>query len=233
MDCIYNKFLENEKSVILTNESLQHLNALRIRIGESILITNGLGLTVLCSLISINKKSAELDIIEIYENMGESNSRLGLALGILDNRDRFEFALEKSIELGLTDFYPLISKYSSTKKYDINRLIQKSIATICQSKRSVLPVIHKPILLENLLANESLNYESIFLADIDGMSINEKMIKNSNLVIAGPEGGLSTEEILKIRSLENTQSIKLGTRRLRAETASIILLSAVSLNFHN
>lgn len=232
MDCIFNNFYENDQRIVVENDSFYHLSALRIRIGEEILITNGDGLMAKCSLISINKKSAELEIIEINENIGESPRRIGLAIGILDNRDRLEFAFEKSIELGITDFYPLNARYSSNKKYDTKRLNTKAIAAICQSKRSKLPIINETITFDEYIRKIANEYDYLFLADIEGSDLELIPSEKSCCILVGPEGGFSEEEIQIIKALENSKLVKLGDRRLRAETAAITLVSAISLNFH-
>jgi 16S rRNA (uracil1498-N3)-methyltransferase len=230
MECIYYpqyKNFDNQFDVL--GSASKHCRALRIRIGEQILFTDGCGLTIKSELLSIGKESHRFRIIDQINNLGELPYKIGLAIGILDNRERFEFALEKSIELGISDFYPIICEYSQKKTIQKERLLSKAISAMEQCKRSVLPVIHEPFTIETTL-KISQEYSQIYLSDENGSSIlSEGNVKSNALIFVGPEGGFSNSEIEQIKSNEKTISINLGNRRLRAESAAIISVSILSL----
>jgi 16S rRNA (uracil1498-N3)-methyltransferase len=148
-----------------------------------------------------------------------------VAMGILNSRERMEFALEKLTELGITDFYPLITDYAQTKEIDEKRLRQKMIAAMKQCRRSILPELHKPISISELHTLSSA-FQSIFLADPKGGPI-QPYPMHSTLILAGPEGGFSNNELEFIKSWPGIKLLRIGQRRLRAETAIIAAASVI------
>ncbi|HYF02525.1 MAG TPA: RsmE family RNA methyltransferase [Patescibacteria group bacterium] len=235
LECLYTPELtENSETILLKGDEARHLKVLRKHVGDRLALTSGTGFFAEVELLQISRDSAELKIHSILKDFGEPVLKIGLALGILENKDRLEFALEKCIELGISEFIPLRSDFAQRKIVNRERLETKAIATIKQCKRSVLPQIHEPQTVEELLKSEY--YEMIIFADMEGESIKnafknaEKNSFKNILVVAGPEGGFSSKELQLLRSDKRCIMLLLGERRLRAETAAILgvgLLSAV------
>jgi len=234
MECIYIPELniKNTNYKILNDEA-RHLKVLRLQSGNQILITSGKGLMAIASVNRVAKNDFELNIIEYFENWGELDFKIALAIGILDNRERFEFAIEKCTELGVSDIYPLITEYSQQNKINENRLVTKTINTIKQCKRSILPTIHHPTTIVELLESEK-KFDRIIVADENGTDVNEKLEKSiDTLVFIGSEGGFSNVELNIFRNKISEKIViwNLGNRRLRTETAAITLISLLSLGF--
>lgn len=217
---------------ILQNEH-KHLKSLRIKPNEKILITNGQGIVAFAMMELIGKTNYKIRINKIIKQFNELPFRLGLAIGIIASKERFEFAIEKCTELGVTDIFPIISDFSQTKNINYERIKSKTIAAITQCKRSCLPQIHQPIstleLIELVTVQGSAYYfDSIILADENGIYPTSNL-KNSKNIIAfiGSEGGFSERELNSFPA----QTIKwnLGHRRLRAETAAILTIGILSL----
>jgi len=248
--------INNLPLIIIDDEEHIHLKALRTKVNNKVLITDGLGMTVECLILSFDKKSHTLKVLKIYYFLNEINKEIILFLGILDNKDRLEFAIEKSIELGVKKIYLMKTDYSAKIKLNINRLNSKVIATVKQCKRSILPEIN---LIEFDGINEVLNFENqltenrltenyhnnnkidkslILLADINGEYIKKNIIdfqQNLNnskkiFIFVGSEGGFSDKEVIHLQKYENTLLLKLSENRLRAETACISMVNNV-VNF--
>ena len=224
MECLYIPNLDiNADNILIEDEEFRHLKALHTRIGESILISNGNGTMVTVSIIDIERRTASARIIST-QYLPKAPYRLGLALGILDNKDRFEFALEKAVELGATDFYPLLCRYSQKQKVNLERLENKAISAIKQSKRAWNIKIHQATTIEELL---NIADNTIYFADME--STNKlKYLERNSVLLVGPEGGFSAEEESIIRKSQNVNSFTLGNNRLRAETAAIAGLSLLN-----
>ena len=223
MECLYISNLDiNAENILIEDDEFRHLKALHTRIGESILISNGNGTLATVSIIDIERRSASARIVS-KEFVPKVEYKLGLALGILDNKDRFEFALEKAVELGATDFYPLLCRYSQKQKVNSERLENKAISAIKQSKRAWNITIHNAITIEELL---NLAGNTFYFSDMDS-SEKLKYFNSNSVLIVGPEGGFSAEEESMIRN-NKVMSFTLGNNRLRAETAAIAGLSIIN-----
>lgn len=227
MECIYLPELSlNETFIKIPDSEFRHIRALRLKKNDNIMITNGKGIICLASINKLIKNECVIEIKTIIEeNNCELNRKISLAIGILQDRDRFEFALEKAVELGISEFIPLITDFTQKNKINLERLQSKAIAAIKQCKRSVLPRIHQPVKLDEDL---KFNYDCIILADIGGFKPKLEENYKSILYVVGPEGGFSDRE-LAIFLKKNTIRWNLGNRRLRAETAAIVGLSYLNL----
>ncbi len=225
MECIYYKLLENKTPAFIPPfEECKHIKALRLNPDEQILVTNGTGLMAMCSVTRHDKNTFELSPIEFIGGRGEAKLNYSLAIGRLSNRDRMEFAIEKAIELGVKNIYILDTDFSERLKLTDERLESKAIAAIKQCKRAFLPKIHNNIKLNQLLTLRS-NYHLILLDEDGNEPSTDCFLDDSEIILlAGPEGGFSNDE-LSLLIEHNSTKWKLGSRRLRAETAAICGLS--------
>lgn len=228
MECIYLEKLEqNTKQIIIPDSELRHIKVLRLGVDEKILATNGRGIQAYISIENIYNKTYATNIQFINGLDRELKIKLGLAMGKLDNRDRFEFAFEKSIELGITDFYILNTEFSQKKEYTKERMLSKAIATLKQCKRSILPNIYYLGDIKDMQEYIE-KYNTCILTSEDGEKI--KVIQpQDTLIFIGPEGGFSKTEIDFFMNFKNMKKVNLGNRRLRSETAAILSVGLFSL----
>jgi 16S rRNA (uracil1498-N3)-methyltransferase len=227
MECLFIPELRKGDSRFeIEDEEFRHIKALHVREGEKLLASNGGGVLFELIVDTLEKRKARVSILSEIENV-LPEKRLGLALGILDNKDRFEFALEKAIELGVSDFYPLLCRFSQKSKVNLDRLEAKAIAALKQSKRAFMPTIHKPIEIKEILAIPNVAF---LFADMDSKE-KMKFESKNGIIIAGPEGGFNEEELNTLRSDQNVVPFTLGDFRLRAETAAIASLSIANYFF--
>ena len=229
MDCLYAPDLHEDSTIIsVEKDEVKHAKSLRLKLGERVLLSSGTGLIALCTVESINSYQAVFSIHEIRKNIHELPGRFAIAIGILHNKDRMEYMIEKLTELGITDFYPLISTHAESHSCDEKRLMSKMVSALKQCKRSVLPVLHKPITINDLHTISS-QYTIHILADPSGKNSIDYPQSTNNSIIAfiGPEGGFSAQELQIISSIPTIQTLSLGNRRLRAETAAIAVSSII------
>ena len=230
MECLYAPNLERgTQAISLIGEEAQHARALRLRTGEDLLLSNGYGLCAKVFVEELTKSEVRCSIRQILPDHNELPYRSIIALGILDSKDRMEFALEKAIELGATDFVPLLTKYSEHNRTKPDRLTAKALAAMKQAHRARLITIHTPmppkVLVQMLPA-----YTTMILADADGNPPSAYAAENVCLCV-GPEGGFSNEEQVFFTNYSPTMLWKLAPTRLRAETALVAGVSALTL-FH-
>ncbi len=221
MECLYLPELqESSFTLVLPEDESKHIRSLRLRHLDNIMITNGKGLVANATLDLSVHKHAKANIEEIIRDAGEIERYVTLALGVLANKDRFEFALEKAVELGVSKFVPLITQRCQKKTVKLDRLHAKAVAALKQCKRAVLPTIEHPMTLSDYI--ETLDSDiQIIQANQYGENVNDFEFGQNIAMIIGPEGGLSPDEFtLLINS--GARKVNLGNRRLRAETAAIV-----------
>lgn len=208
----------------ITDEEFKHIKVQR-KTDKQINISNGNGLFATAIPTQLNKDSIELKILNIFQNYNENIYNSTLFFGLIDDKSRIEFIIEKATELGVNSIYPLICEYTQYPKFDLVRSEKKAISALKQSERSFLPKIHNPIKFTEL-NNLIRNFDLSLIADIDG--INEIINSQKNIALfVGPEGGFSNNE--KEFLFKHCKKIKLSNSVLRTETACISLFQKIKL----
>lgn len=216
--------------ITLEGEEFHHFKALRLNKQDIVAIVDGKGLSAIGYVKSFDKEKVNIAINNYIENLGESDKNIALALGILENKERFEFAFEKATELRICKFYPLITSYTQRKTFDLKRLQKKGIAAIKQSQRSKLPEISPAIKLSEFSKNFK-DWDLVLMANPNGNNILTLDLSNFNniLVVVGPEGGFDPKELEIAQRRKNVKIVSLGNYRLRSETSVVALLSILNL----
>jgi len=228
MECLFSPYIFDEKnSIRIDGNELKHIKALRLKNNENVLITNGQGKTCLCELFAMEKEFADFLIIERYDNLNENPYTLSLAISLLASRERFEFAIEKAVELGVNQIIPVYSKFTQKIKFKRPRIEAKIIAALKQSKRSVLPYLADLTKFGKLYKIAG-DYDDVILFDESGAVSDGSNLGNNMLVVIGPEGGFENEELKELEELSNVKKWNLGKRRLRSETAAVNALALLN-----
>ncbi len=214
-------FIGTETEFQLSESEFAHAKVLRLAIGDPISLLNGKGTIANCVITEFTKK--HLSVVVHKTEIQKITKEMSLAVGILDNKDRFEFLIEKTTELGVRDFYPLKTAYSAKEsRVNLQRLEVKMISALKQSGNPFAMNIHAPKSIEQLI---SLEFDSIIVADITGTVNPIQSHSKNQLIIIGPEGGLSQTELKLLQLDSRVKLMKLPTNRLRAETAAIAVVS--------
>jgi 16S rRNA (uracil1498-N3)-methyltransferase len=234
MECLYLPALtETSQRARIEGDEAAHARALRLRRGEAVLLSNGAGLAAKAELLEDASPSGFLVAVQSLEpERGELPFSLVAALGVLDNRERMEFALEKAVELGARCFAPLASERAAARERSKpNRYRAKALAAMKQCGRARLTDLLPAQTPEELL--RALPPDAVVvLADAEGDAPPATLSSNAPLqtlcVCVGPEGGFSDAERERFRRDARIRLWRLAPVRLRAETALIAALSVVS-----
>lgn len=227
MECLFAPDLTaGTVTVRLAGDEARHARALRLRSGDAIFLSGGQGLAARAVVDTAARDELTVSVTEFLPEYGEPARRIVLALGILDSRERMEFALEKAVELGISDFVPLQTRYSQHSRTSTERMRSKALAAMKQAKRARLPRVHDALTPEQFLALFCTD-ATVVLADENGQST---LPSDGDLcIIVGPEGGLAEEELALVRSLPHCVAVRLAGRRLRAETAAVLAVGLAGL----
>ena len=146
-----------------------------------------------------------------------------------------ELMIQKTTELGIQKFIPLLCERSVVREINIKR-VEKIITEACeQSNRITVPKIQELQMLDEFIKNFPDDGKIVF-CDINSQSkdlYNELSKKNPICILIGPEGDFSEEERQFITNYKNVISITLGKNILRAETAAIASTTILNFNLEN
>lgn len=107
------RFFSNNFEFI-EGEEFHHLyNVLRHKVGDKILVFDGKLNEYLCEIIEIQKNRARVKKIEKVENK-EYNFNIAVAPALI-KKEKFELIIEKVVEIGVKEIYPIITKHSIVK----------------------------------------------------------------------------------------------------------------------
>ena len=208
--------------IILDGEEFHHaVNVMRNSSGDILFITDGLGKLFKTKITQV-KKSLLTCIIEEKTDYQNPAKNIWFCIPVLKNPDRLKFALEKCVELGITNFILFTSKYSVSKKINIDKYQKTLLSAMKQSLRTFLPGI------SSANFNEIINFQGrIILFDQKSQLEFDCKLKEENKTyfLFGPEGGFDNSEI---NSVSHESVFNLSSSRLRSETAIIKCASILS-----
>ncbi|AFN75690.1 16S ribosomal RNA methyltransferase RsmE [Melioribacter roseus P3M-2] len=219
IELYYSDAIEGTKTIVLSREESHHLTkVMRHNTGDEIYVTDGKGNIYRTVIFDISKREVKTEIKQIY-SYPDKFKNITFCLPRLKNAERFEAALEKSIELGITNFIVFESKRTVARGEKLNRWNKIALAAMKQSLRSWKPVVGYAENLHEI----SFNGEIIIFEQKGNDTLTEYLNNNydSNknyFFIFGPEGGFESSEI---EAFENASLLKLTENRLRSETAVI------------
>lgn len=220
-------------SIVLEQEEARHVRALRLREGDPVVLLDGHGRRSHGILEELQKRSTVVKVLDTVLEEPEPGLYIGLAVGVLADRSRMEWLVEKSVELGVREIFPVRSE--RTEGFiKADRLQRVAIAALKQCQRSRLPEIHDEISWDEAVG-AGIAYDAVAIfheqetAEEDFRSFLENLTgKGRVLLMVGPEGGFSEEEVRMVRSEANSHVVSLGPTRFRAETAAIVALGTLA-----
>lgn len=225
--------LSSGQTLTLPETAARHLvQVLRMQPGESFIAFNGQGGEFSASIASVSKRESTAEIGSFHDISRESTLPVTLAQCV-SKGERMEYTLQKAVELGVTEIVPLLST-RSVVRMDRERWEKKLehwrgiIISACeQSGRTRIPQLHPVQELANWLPLAVHAALRLTLAPDAADSLRD--VKRSNqpvILLVGPEGGLSADEIATAQR-RGFQTIKMGPRILRTETAGVVCLANI------
>jgi 16S rRNA (uracil1498-N3)-methyltransferase len=217
----------SENFEFIEGEEFHHLyNVLRHNVGDKILAFDGKLNEYLCEIVEIQKNRARIKKIEKIENI-EYDFNIAIAPALI-KKENFELMLEKVVEIGVKEIYPIITKHSVVKIREKKERWEKIILNACkQSHRQIIPKLHN-ILTLNEIAQISKNYSlKLFANPKSNRNLFSFEKADSVIILIGPEGGFSNEEENYLKS-NGFFDFSLGNFILRSETAAIVSVGLIA-----
>ena len=204
---------------------------MRIKVGENFSLFNSNG-EWLAKIKEISKGIIEFIVIEKLRQKS-IDKEIWLAFSPIKS-NYFNFMIQKSTELGVTRFIPIIFDRTIVRKINKERLEKIIIEATEQSNRINIPTLEKPQNLKNFLSNNSKKIDLVF-TDLNSEKKKLEINKESNkplCTIVGPEGDFSEKERELILKFRGVKSININQNILRTETATISIISIINYNLN-
>lgn len=227
--CIMHRFysnnlnLDSQSGILNEVESLHACKVLRLNEGDSIEIINGQGLVAQALIEKSHHKRCEVKI-ERIQSFEKPNRHMHLAICPTKGNDRFEWFLEKAVEIGVDEITPLVSENSERNKLNFERLEKIILSATKQSLRPFMPVLNPQIKVSEFIDNQRNALiahcdEAFQRASIQGLHGDQNVT-----IMIGPEGDFSKHEI-ELALQNGLKSVSLGQNRLRTETAGVVAVA--------
>ena len=221
---------------IITGSDAKHVKTvLRLKPGDEIGLFDGQGLEYAARIISGSSGQILVSIEKSFPSNTESPVRIAVAQALLQDK-KMDVLVRQLTELGIAKWMPFIAHRSVPRPDEKRMRVRKErwerIAqeTIKQCRRGRIPEIHAAVSFEDLLSSVSVDDLKIAFWEeetkpFDPDNIPENIIDLSArvrniLIMVGPEGGLTSDEVDRARTY-GFFTVSLGPRILRAETAAI------------
>lgn len=230
MDIFYERNIE--EILTLGEEESQHcVKVMRHCVGDEIEVIDGMGKLFLCRIVSAHPKRTEVEIIESFEGYGAHPYRLTMAVAPTKNIDRFEWFVEKAVEIGVDRIVPLLCDHSERKVVKRDRLEKIVISACKQSKKARLAIVDEMTRFDDFI--NSVVSTHLMIAHCEEGYAKEYLPRivsrcNDITILIGPEGDFSPEEIDMVMK-HGGKGISLGDSRLRTETAAVMAVAMVNI----
>ncbi len=208
---------------ILSEETSKHcIQVLRMKTGEKLQLTDGMGNLYTASIIKEDKRHCEVKL-EGSVKSERASRNISIGISLLKNTSRFEWFLEKVTEIGVNEIIPLLCKRTERQQFRFDRMNGVLISAMLQSRQTWLPILHEPTSFDTIISQSPHSQKLIAFCDENKRpAIKELIITDSVQALIGPEGDFTIEEI-QSSHLKNYQGITLGDTRLRTETAGVVI----------
>lgn len=235
---------------LLPPAAARHVQVLRLQPGSALTLFNGQGGEFDAVITQMGRSDVQVQLGAHHATEREAARAVHLAIGIPTN-ERMDWLIEKATELGAASVQPLLTERSVLRLHGERAQKRQAhwqaiaVAACEQCGRNRVPLIHPLLALADWLTQEAAataharpaaplasSTGSRWLLSLHGpaRALHSALQGPASLtVLSGPEGGLSAAEEAAACAA-GFAPLGLGARVLRAETAPLALLAALSLH---
>jgi 16S rRNA (uracil1498-N3)-methyltransferase len=230
MHIFYTPELSGNIYTLDETESKHCVRVLRLEKGNEITLVDGRGGFFTAEITDPNPKRCVVNVIKSEPNFGLRNFQVHVAIAPTKNMERLEWFLEKATEIGINRVTPLLCRYSERKEIKHDRLDKVMVSAMKQSLKAYLPQLDELTKFSDLISQPFDGQK--FIAHCEEQ--HRELLKNAvlsggnYLILIGPEGDFSTEEI-EMAIKAGFLPVSLGDSRLRTETAGVVACHTFNL----
>lgn len=233
MPRFYVDFALSPDSVVeLPDNVVRHLNVLRVKNTEEIVLFNGNGKSYPALPEVLEKRRASVRILREEETDNESPLNITLVQAV-SAAERMDFTLQKSVELGVAEIRPVISercvvRLSGERAEKRVARWQEIVVSACeQSGRNIVPKVLPLTTYAQALQQLPQETTKLLMSLNRAQKLGDVRPQSGKVVfMVGPEGGWTEKEEQQAFDA-GFQSVTLGKRVLRTETASLAAIAAM------
>lgn len=215
----------------LPEEEAAHcLRVLRLNVGDEVMLTDGKGCFYKAVISAFAAKRCQVKVIETIRQEPYWNGHLHLAMAPTKNMDRIEWFAEKATEIGFDELTFLNCRFSERKVVKTERIEKIVVSALKQSLKARKPIVNEMIDFSKFMQKEFAGQKFIaHCHEGEKPLLKEVLVPGQDaLVLIGPEGDFSAEEVQKAEAA-GFRPVSLGKSRLRTETAALVAVHTMNL----
>ena len=219
---------EDTHYVFDKDESRHISKVLRKRVGDTLFLTDGKGGWFEAKIVEAHPKHTGVQI-KSYKQKKKPPYKLHVAIAPTKSNDRFEWFLEKAVEIGVDTITPLLTAHSERKKINTGRYEKIIIAAMKQSLQTYKPLLNDLTRWDDFLQKTDKNSQKLMAFCQAEKHLKEVLEpRKDTLLLIGPEGGFAPNESEQAVA-QGFKPVKLSPNRLRTETAGLVAVTAFHL----
>jgi 16S rRNA (uracil1498-N3)-methyltransferase len=230
MQLFYAPDLAGDHYTLEEQESKHVIKVLRMRSGDTIMLTDGKGKLCTAELIVEDPRRCEVRLTDVKDEYGKRKYQVHIGIAPTKNINRLEWFLEKATEVGIDMITPVICQRSERKVIKKDRLEKVITSAMKQSLKAYHPLLNESQPFRDFIERDFNGQKYIaYIEEGEHPSLQSLYRPGQDVVILiGPEGDFSPEEVDQA-ILNGFQTVNLGKSRLRTETAGVVAVHTVAV----
>ena len=226
--------LEIGSLTTIDGEDFDHLRVLRIKAGDKLELCNPHTQVVFhCKVVRVDRDEASVMVVSLGIASSEPSFKVTLFQAV-PKLDKMDVIIQKCVELGVFKIVPIITARTITHPANAGIKARRwgkiSKMAAQQSQRDIIPQVGSILKFGDMLEGLK-NYGSVYLMnESEENLLSSQAFKDAQeqdiAIIVGPEGGFEASEVEQLCNC-GAQSVSLGRRRLRVETAALAALAVL------
>ncbi len=201
-----------------------------MKVGDELNFVDGIGGMYKAVIAKADYKNTLVNILHKDATYRKHDYNLHIAIAPTKNIDRYEWFVEKAVEIGVDTITPILCHYSERKKLRNDRLERIMVSAMKQSVKAHLPTLNPLTKFEDLVKTTYSDAQKL-IAHCEDTERHDLIRMNSGpsnyLMLIGPEGDFHPDEI-NLATENGFLPVSLGHSRLRTETAGVAVCQIIS-----
>lgn len=222
--------LNKDEEIKVEGQNFHHcINVLKHKVGDNILFFDIKEDEFFCKIIDIKKTFMTVQVQYLQPRRSRNEPKI-IAYQSIPKGKVIEDIIEKSVELGVNEFIPVISTRTIKRSLEIKKRWYEIIKTATkQCGRNDIMKIREPIPYTEIFKESNCELKIIFYENSEN-KITKKLFKpiSSVSIIIGPEGGFTNDEI-QMANQNGFIDLSLGNTVLKSNTALILSIGITKL----